>query len=154
MASSCLSGLRNEINDQLEELFLPGLMKKTIHRRNLEKCNWFQFKKTNIPQNKCKGLTQWAIVPLGPTLIYTTKKRISNLTNKTWLVILISLLRLLQWTMNNEIEVLGMIDLNPINILMTTSETTKSLTLSTTFHKPTRVTKIFVRFGYRPLKIC
>ena len=39
-----------------------------------------------------------------------------------------------------------MIDLNAVNIFMTTGEITKTGTVATTFHKPVRVANLYVRF--------
>ena len=54
---------------------------------------------------------------------------------------------------NNELEELGMIDLNIINILMTKGEITKIDTLSTTFQKPGGEANMYAWFGYGLLKM-
>ena len=46
-----------------------------------------------------------------------------------------------------------MIDLNPVNILMTTGEITKTVTLVNIFQKPAGEANPYVRFGYDPLTI-
>ena len=46
-----------------------------------------------------------------------------------------------------------MIDLNQINLLITTGEITKTGTLATAFHNPARESNSYIRFGYGPLKI-
>ena len=46
-----------------------------------------------------------------------------------------------------------MLDLKPINILITTDEITKTVNLDMTFHKPVGKENLYVRFGFGPLKM-
>ena len=63
-----------------------------------------------------------------------------------------------QWALfplgKSQQEELDIIDLKTVNIFMTTSETTKTGTLATTFHKPVGEANLYVWFGYGPLTIC
>ena len=58
------------------------------------------FQKPHLSQNLCKGLTQWYFVTFGLTRIYTTEEIPPTLTTKTWWLLLVSMLGLLQWTIN------------------------------------------------------
>ena len=53
---------------------------------------------------------------------------------------------------NCKLEELGMIDFNPINILMKIGEITKTVTLATISHKPVGEENPYSWFVYRPLK--
>ena len=55
---------------------------------------------------------------------------------------------------NCKLEELIMIDLKPINILMTTSEITKTSNLVTNFHKPAGEANPYVWLGYGPPETC
>ena len=97
-------------------------MKETINTKNLVIWTWIHSRKHNLPQKNCKGLTQWAFMPPGTKLIYTTAN-LPNLAIKTRM----NSYSITAWInkINNQLEELGMIDLNPINQLMTTSEITQ-----------------------------
>ena len=43
--------------------------------------------------------------------------------------------------------------MNPINVLITTGEITKTGTLATNVHKPAGEANLYVRFGYGPLTV-
>ena len=75
-------------------------------------------------QNICEGLTQWKFPPLGRHLPTQLQ---------TWIT----------WATA----------LKPINVLMTTGEITKTVTLTTDFHKYSGESNQHVRFGYIPLPI-
>ena len=53
---------------------------------------------------------------------------------------------------NYKLEELGIIALDPINVLMKTGKITKTGTLATTFHKPVGEANLYVQFGYGPPK--
>ena len=56
-------------------------------------------------------------------------------------------------TKKNQQEELGIINLEPIDKLMTTSETEKTVTLDTTFHKHSEEANNYVQFEYGPQTI-
>ena len=112
ITSYFLATKTNTINIQLEELFSFEVIKEEINLNTLGIWNWIQFREPD-------RLNQCDCVPLGPKLVYTNTN-VPTLTTKTR--INYSSLGAFSNKVNNELGELGIIDLNPVNVLMKIGE--------------------------------
>ena len=104
-----------------------GLSSPWDEYKNTQLFTNLKIKQTTLIRNTkhLQGLTQWDLVPLVPTLTYTSVN-LENLRN---------------CLVSNQC-----IDDDRLN--------KKTYTLTTTFHEPVEVSNTYVRFGYIPLIIC
>ena len=137
------------------------IAKTKIKRKNLVWFTWIHSiywwqKWKSIHQNKGTRLTQRALVPLGPALIYKTEEMNFCLCFLYINSMSFTLFPSFSTSETNEKKLQGkleMIYLKPVNVFMATGEITKIGTLSITFYRLYGEENVYVQFEYGTLTI-